>query len=581
MGQRRTFCKKFGIVKKITEQGGWGMTEPYKRKQGKRSVFRSAIFGTMAVLFSLTFLWPAAAARATTMTLFEDTFSPQQFGWSFFSPSAGFLGELNNNVNVADVTLTAQAPLTGAGTLEFDLLTFRSMDGVFNCCTDIMSFKANGQTAFSGLFGGAGSVGFLSNPSGAITFPPTLLGSDAGWRHHFSVPVVLVAGPNTFNWSYTHLQPLFDEAWGLDNVVLTGPGDDVPPTVNCDSADGTWHGENVSITCTASDNESGLFDPADANFTLSTHVLLNEEEGNAATDSRDVCDKAGNCTPAGPVTGNKIDRAQPEVDCQDADDLWHNTNVSLPCTAVDGGSGLVGPQQNALFFLTTQVQPGNETAAAPTSLRIVCDMVSNCAAAGPITGNKVDLKAPDIVIDSPVATRYFLHQPVAANYRCLDAGSGVLSQACAGTVSNGSNVDTSTVGMHDFSVNVTDKAGNAATKHLEYRVDYNICPLFDPNKIYKGGNIPIRVMPCDFGGVHQFAPDIAITAQTTTHTATSTDSPAQAMGGTNPDNLFRFDPDLGGYLYNLSSKLLSSGSYLLNFTVSGTPAAYSVPFQFR
>src|SRR5437870_4802219 len=70
--------------------------------------------------------------------IFEDTFSPQQPGWSFSSPSAGLLGELNNNANVAGVTLTVTGAPAGAGTLEFDLLSFRSLDDATSCCTDTL-----------------------------------------------------------------------------------------------------------------------------------------------------------------------------------------------------------------------------------------------------------------------------------------------------------------------------------------------------------------------------------------------------------------------------------------------------------
>jgi hypothetical protein len=90
-------------------------------------------------------------------------------------------------------------------------------------------------------------------------------------------------------------------------------GDSEPPLIACDSADDAWHGANVSLDCTAEDEGSGLADPADAAFSLSTSVPDGAETSNAATGSRDVCDAAGNCATAGPIGGNKVDRKAPTL----------------------------------------------------------------------------------------------------------------------------------------------------------------------------------------------------------------------------------------------------------------------------
>ena len=44
-----------------------------------------------------------------------------------------------------------------------------------------------------------------------------------------------------------------------------------------------------------------------------TTVVGGSADANAMTDSRTVCDTAGNCTTAGPIAGNKIDRLSPEI----------------------------------------------------------------------------------------------------------------------------------------------------------------------------------------------------------------------------------------------------------------------------
>ena len=96
-------------------------------------------------------------------------------------------------------------------------------------------------------------------------------------------------------------------------AVLSCAIDTAPPVIVCAAPDSDWHADNVSLACTASDEGSGLANPADASFTLTTSVAAGEENANATTDSRQVCDTNGNCATAGPISGNKIDRLAPTL----------------------------------------------------------------------------------------------------------------------------------------------------------------------------------------------------------------------------------------------------------------------------
>jgi len=201
-------------------------------------------------------------------------------------------------------------------------------------------------------------------------------------------------------------------AW--DNAGVTsdntyGPVcyDDIAPSVNCGSSDGQWHASNVSIHCTASDPSpgSGLAIPADASFYLTTSVAVDTETSTASTGSHVVSDNAGNKTTAGPIGGNKVDMKPPVVNCGSPDGLWHAANVSIACTASDGGSGLAVPSDSS-FSLTTSVPLGTETSSASTNSLGVSDNVGNSTTAGPIGPNKVDRKPPVIIINQPMATTY-------------------------------------------------------------------------------------------------------------------------------------------------------------------------------
>ena len=106
--------------------------------------------------------------------------------------------------------------------------------------------------------------------------------------------------------------------------------DTTPPRVACEEPDGAWHAGNVSLGCTASDSGSGLADPADASFALTTSVPDGAEDADAATDTRTVCDAAGSCTTAGPIRGNKIDRGDPTLSLPDS----FAVNATSPAGAV-------------------------------------------------------------------------------------------------------------------------------------------------------------------------------------------------------------------------------------------------------
>jgi hypothetical protein len=139
------------------------------------------------------------------------------------------------------------------------------------------------------------------------------------------------------------------------------PPDRVAPLVACGVADNAWHGANVSIGCTAHDDGSGLADPADASFSLSTSVPAGTEDGDAATGSRQVCDIAGNCATAGPIGGNKIDRKAPVLSLP-ANKTVDATSpagaiVSFTISASDGAdpnpSATCTPSSGSLFPIGT------------------------------------------------------------------------------------------------------------------------------------------------------------------------------------------------------------------------------------
>src|SRR5262249_14262897 len=116
-------------------------------------------------------------------------------------------------------------------------------------------------------------------------------------------------------------------------------------------------------------------------------------------------------------------------------------------------------------------------------------------------------------------------------------------------------------------------------------VSYNICPLFDQNKAYKSGStLPVKLELCDSSGNNVSSPSIVVNATSLVLTSTSAPAPLADSGNANPDYNFRFDPDMGrggGYIFNLSLKGVSTGTYALRFTAGGDPTTHSLTFQVK
>lgn len=113
-------------------------------------------------------------------------------------------------------------------------------------------------------------------------------------------------------------------------------------------------------------------------------------------------------------------------------------------------------------------------------------------------------------------------------------------------------------------------------------VTYNICLLYNPTFAKKSGSTyPIKVQICDASGNNLSSSSIILQAQSVTVASTNASGPLDDSGDSNPDFDFRYDSTLPGYIFNLSLKGVSTGSYNLNFTVSGDPVTHSAGFQVK
>ncbi len=193
---------------------------------------------------------------------------------------------------------------------------------------------------------------------------------------------------------------------------------------------------------------------------------------------------------------------------------------------------------------------------------------------------KIDRQRPAITLTSPSARRYTLNQAVAASYSCADGGSGVAS--CTGNVADGSNFDTSSSGAKSFAVNSVDNAGNTSTRSVSYEVTYSIQALYDQSQVHKvGSTVPIKLRLQDAMGVNMSDASIVLTSVRLTKQDSTIPSTTAVASSANPDSTFRYDAQLGGYIYNYGTKGLSTGTWVMTFKVSGDPVEHTVKFDVR
>jgi len=196
-------------------------------------------------------------------------------------------------------------------------------------------------------------------------------------------------------------------------VVTENAPDTLPPVLNCQAGDGVWHSGDASVPCTAGDRQSGLAEPENRSFSIATMVPLGMETNAAVTNSRTVCDKAGNCSLAGPAADLKVDKKPPavRVESPEAGSIYPSgQKIFVKYQCADAGSGLSSCAASQPIGA-----PLDATATGCHDLRITAtDKV----------GNTVDIRSSYEIIDLPssiVPEDCIPYDP--ANLRIVDQGS--------------------------------------------------------------------------------------------------------------------------------------------------------------
>jgi len=116
-------------------------------------------------------------------------------------------------------------------------------------------------------------------------------------------------------------------------------------------------------------------------------------------------------------------------------------------------------------------------------------------------------------------------------------------------------------------------------------VSYRIYALYDQTKAVKSGStIPIKFQLYDASDLNVSASSITVHAVSVTQVSTNAPGTLEDSGNANPDLDFRYDSTLGGtggYIFNLSTKGDSTGTYQINFTAGADPTPHYLLFQVK
>jgi hypothetical protein len=325
-----------------------------------------------------------------------------------------------------------------------------------------------------------------------------------------------------------------------------------------------WNNTDVTVSFTCSDALSGV-----ASCTEPT-VLGSEGANQSFTGiAVDVAGNSGSAT----VGGINIDKSAPILGCPP--DVTTRTDLGLATAVVRymvtarDGSGEVTltstPPSGAVFALgsTPVTATGTDSAGNSASCSFTVTVID--------TEPPAIADQPDIVVTatSAAGANVTFDNPAATD------NSGQIHVAC--TPGSGSLF---AIGRGTVVCTATDGSGNRAHSEITVDVVYRICTQHDSEKPKQAGStIPIKLELCAADTSNLSSSSIVLHAVSLTHVSTNVTGEPEAPGNSQPDNDFRFISP--GYQFNLQTTGLAVGSWTLDFTVSGSPTIYHVPFMIK
>ena len=460
--------------------------------------------------------------------------------------AAGNTGSADFVVHVVDTTgpvieehadVTAEATGPDGALVAYDRpATHDAVDGVgaAQCSPATGSLFALGQSTVT-----CTATDSHDNPATPSTFAVTVVDSTAPDTAFTDHPLEF-AGGNSASFGFTGSDAVSapdDLTFACDRDGVAVP-DCASPAILENLADGSH-----TFTVRATDG-AGNDDPSPASFTWTVDTVAP-----ALTLPADITAEATSA--AGAVVG---------YDAATATDL----HPAAPAVACDLASGSTFPLGATTVTCSATDDAGNTATGAfrVTVIDTTAPVIASIA--GDMT---LDATGPAGAVATWTA-------PTAS-----DAVDGVVAVAC-----NPPSGATFVLGATTVTCSATDSAGNTASAAFVVTVvapAYVVCPLFDQSKAVKSGAVkPIKVQLCDAAGANLSAPGLILHVVGLQRVDGTASAQVEDPGRSNsPDGDFRYDG--GSYIFNLDTSGLSTGTWELQFTVTGDTRVYSVRFDVR
>ncbi len=240
---------------------------------------------------------------------------------------------------------------------------------------------------------------------------------------------------------------------------------------------------------------------------------------------------------------------------------WNNTPVSISYTTDDNLSGVASaiPISPLVFGTEGEAQIKNVT---------VTDNAGNSATfTSPAVS--IDWTAPTVEFGSPQDSVYILNSTASVSWTASDNISGL-----ATPTSGSLNLDTSSVGSKYVEVTATDNAGNTQTYRFNYKIEYNFGGILQPinsdgSSVFKAGStVPVKFQLTDANGAFVSNAVATIKYAKLSNEVFAEDVEAISTSAATTGSNFRYDTTANQYIFNLSTKGLTAGTYRLTITLN-------------
>jgi predicted acyl esterase len=326
-----------------------------------------------------------------------------------------------------------------------------------------------------------------------------------------------------------------------------------------DSDDADWSDVDNALATNAFDFTGGS---PEGEGTWKYRVNAHESDGSPATDYSDE---------SAAIKVDKRAPNSPNVTADRAPDYsggngWYKDTVDVSVASagdpalLDGSDGS-GVDVGSLPATATYTTSGSHVTTATAK-----DAVGNESEPASLTV-QVDATDPSLAVTCPSAV--LLHASgVEANVSASDGESGLDSDP-SGTVA----IDTSSVGPKTVTRTATDNVGHSTTESCTTQVQYMYSGVLQPinpdgSSIFKlGSTVPVKFALTDADAAKIGTAVASLSVAKVSSDVEGTFVEASSTSNATTGSLFRYDASSQQYIFNLSTKGLSTGTWSLKVTL--------------